>query len=194
MKTGRSIAPLVLFGLGCILLLGGAACLIIGAIQTAVEGRQAELNAVTAVDKLESLLPSRSVGVIEERGNAAMASIELGGECYCGLIEFDASDRTLAVFAEAEGRLPGCHSGSVYDGSLLIEGKDSKGQFDLLKSMDSGDKVTFTDVYGRVFRYEVNRIHRRSGIVSVEELSEDADLVLFAKSDGGYIGVCCSLD
>ena len=83
-------------------------------------------------------------------------------------------------------RLAPCrYSGSAYTHNLVILGHNYAGHFRELKKLQPGDAVTFTDMDGNVFSYEVMALETLAP-TAVEEMTEgDWDLTLFTCTVGG---------
>jgi len=84
---------------------------------------------------------------------------EVDGVAYIGYLEFPTLGLTLPVCSETtewQLKLAPCRfSGSVYENDLVIGGHNYTTHFGSLGTLKYGDVVTFTDVDGNVFQYEV---------------------------------------
>ena len=77
------------------------------------------------------------------------------------------------------------YEGSVYTDDMIISAHNYRSQFGLITELDPGDEVTFTDMAGNVFSYEVTRRETLKGN-DIEEMSEgEWDLTLFTCTIGG---------
>lgn len=158
-----------------------------------------EKTAAETAEAILSLLPPVRQGIPENFSNPDMPVLELNGTDYCGLLQVPRLGITLPIAGFwQEGNLSACprrYWGSAYDNSLIIGGAQARGQFDFCSRLDLGYRITFTDMAGNRFSYEVLRIDRRPEAGPYELTEDDFDLVLFvADSDGsGYIVVRCGL-
>ena len=146
---------------------------------------------------LEEVLPSESVGSTDSYSSMQMPSLEVEGKNIIGIVEIPDSDVTLPIeSAEKESSfpfLPQRVSGTVYDNSLIVVGKDKKGQLDCLKKADIGHSVTVSDMTGAKFSYIIERIERKKD-VNTDILSDGQyDLTLFVQEESTmeYIVVRC---
>ncbi len=77
------------------------------------------------------------------------------------------------------------YSGSVYLDNLIIAGHNYKKQFGVLKNLQLGDKIVFTDMDRNSFTYAVSEILVLAP-TAVEELQAgEWDLTLFTCTPGG---------
>ena len=111
------------------------------------------------------------------------------GANYIGLLSLPAISLELPVIDQwsyESLRLAPCrYSGSAYTHNLVILGHNYAGHFRELKKLQPGDAVTFTDMDGNVFSYEVMALETLAP-TAVEEMTEgDWDLTLFTCTVGG---------
>lgn len=111
------------------------------------------------------------------------------GADYIGLLSLPAISLELPVIDQwsyESLRLAPCrYSGSAYTHNLVILGHNYAGHFRELKKLQPGDAVTFTDMDGNVFSYEVMALETLAP-TAVEEMTEgDWDLTLFTCTVGG---------
>lgn len=86
------------------------------------------------------------------------------------------------------------YEGSAYLDNLVIAAHNYQSHFGMLKNLFQGDEVTFTDVDGNVFRYEVAVLETLAP-TSVEEMtSGDYDLTLFTCTLSGTSRVTVRCD
>ncbi len=113
----------------------------------------------------------------------------IDGVDYIGTLEIPSLSRTLPVISEWSYPLlklaPCRYEGSAYKDNLIIAAHNYATHFGDLKELHAGDEVTFTDVDGNVFRYEVSDLETLDPY-AVEEMSEgEWDLTLFTCTIGG---------
>lgn len=108
---------------------------------------------------------------------------------YIGVLEIPDLELVLPIISEwsypALKQAPCRYEGSVYQDSLIIAGHNYKSHLGRLKNLKGGEEVTFTDVEGNVFRYEVVLTEVLIS-TALEEMKEEAwDLTLFTCTLGG---------
>ena len=155
-------------------------------------------ESVRIADELISHMPEISDGFIYERSDYSMPVYELDGKNYVGVMEIPAYSVKLPVFANWDkGELnasPCRYMGSIYDGSLVVGGRDRAGQFDFISHITETDSVYITDMAGDRFECVVTNIEVTDD-ASTEKLTEgEYDLVLFARnrSDNKYVIIRCN--
>lgn len=118
-----------------------------------------------------------------------MKELEVDGISYVGILEIPALELILPVashWSESNGKKAPCRfSGSVYQDDMILCAHNYRSHFGRLKSLSEGDYLTFTDVEGYSFPYEVISFEVLDG-VSVEEMAYGAwDLTLFTCTSDG---------
>lgn len=161
-----------------------------------------------ALNQLEAVMPATHAGSLVSSpdtaskdldGHPSMPVAEIAGNSYIGVISIDSLDLELPVLSKWDTDLLGLgpcrYSGSVYDRSLIIVGSDLQSHFGRLKSLSTGEAVTFTDVDGQVFSYQVVGIDSPIQVDKSSLESDDRDLTLYEydSSGGRYIVVRCSI-
>lgn len=120
-----------------------------------------------------------------------MPTMEIDGERYIGYIEIPDIHRKLPVMAGewsyAKLRKAPCHyEGSVYQDNMVIAGHNYRSHFSLIKQLDMGSEIRFTDAEGNVFVYEAAWVD----IIKPQDIegmtdAADWDLTLFTCTYGG---------
>ena len=183
---------IIIFGI--ILILCGVGLLAYSYIST----RAGNIKAEKTVERIEALLPPESVGRVDEYNTLEMPSLEIDGKNIIALLEIPATGTTLPVEDEWDkdslNSFPGRFIGSVYDGSLVVGGRDKKGCFDALKRIDTGSEITITDMTGTKYTYKVSEIQRKKSARGEDLSDEGAALTLFVRDEGtmDYIIVRCT--
>ena len=186
-KTLNSLAIVI----GC-LLLAGAVWIVIAQADFSVKQ-----SAAHVVSVMNELVPEKKRSLPETQYGNNMPSAEIGGEDFVGLIEIESYGCLLPVAMEWNptelDRFPAAYSGSIYDRNLLIGGSNREGQFYFVDEIEIGTSVRFTDLYGRVFYYEVSMVNHADSIENIT--SDEDDLTLFAKSKttSKYVIIRCRL-
>jgi sortase A len=114
---------------------------------------------------------------------------EANGQQYIGVIDIEGISVTIPVISDWDYqklKLAPCrYSGSAYQPGFVIMAHNYAGHFGKLDTLSYGSRVTFTDVDGNIFEYEVADIEilKRT---DVEDMKSDAwDLTLFTCTVGG---------
>ena len=142
---------------------------------------------------------SRSTARQEASGNApvyelhpemTMPTAEVDGHMYVGFLEIPAISRVLPVM-EAWSypglKIAPCRFvGTVYAHDMIVCAHNYDRHFGQIKTLQEGDKVSFTDVYGDRFDYEVSEVTILQP-TDVDEMKDpvDWDLTLFTCTIGG---------
>ena len=160
-----------------------------------VQKSQIEADIPLTAQKIEQALPQRSAGVMENRADNRLPSIEIGGTDFIGLLELPGRSIKLPVGAKWDGSelgfRPAKYLGSVYDGSLIIGGKYKTGNFDFADKLDVGEEVLFTDMNGEVFRYTVCKISHADNAKIETLTSQEYELTLFVKKGNAFLIIRC---
>ena len=85
---------------------------------------------------------------------------------------------------------PCVYKGSVYENDLIIAAHNFSTHFGRIKNFGIGDKITFTDMEGAVFEYEISETQLIDGHdgYSMEEAG-DRDMTLFTCNLSGVARV-----
>ena len=121
--------------------------------------------------------------------NMDMPVQKLDGDEYIGVLEipmFGLSLPVASTWSYPKLRKTPCrYDGTAYQGNLIISAHNYDSHFGKLKNLPEGELVTFTDVDGNVFRYEVSS---RETIMPEDiegMMSGDWDLTMFTCTYGG---------
>ena len=118
---------------------------------------------------------------------------------YIGVLSIPSLGRELPIISDwsyPDLKVSPCrYSGSVYQNDLVIAAHNYRNHFGRLRDLRLGDAVTFTDLDGNVFRYEVAEIETLQPTAVKEMTSGDWDLTLFTCTVGGAarVTVRCAL-
>ena len=132
-----------------------------------------------------------NTGDVEYRINSKSERVALidGVECI-GILSVPSYDITLPVQSDWDmDKLqysPCRYSGSVTGGSLIICAHNYQSLFGMLKYMQVGDKIRFTDMMGMTYTYAVSETELL-GAYDINEMKQDDgwDLTLFTCTYGG---------
>lgn len=127
-----------------------------------------------------------------------MPSMEIDGYLYIGKLSVPSLDLELPVMEtwdyERMKIAPCRYAGTAYLNNLVICAHNYASHFGRLKNLLPGDAVTFTDMDGNVFFYEVAEVQTLAS-TSVEEMKSGGwDLTLFTCTFDGQarVTVRCS--
>lgn len=121
--------------------------------------------------------------------NMDMPVQTINGQDYIGVLNFPTLSLQLPVISQwSYPRLnlaPCRYAGSAYTGGLIVAGHNYTAHFGRLNRLHTGDPVTFTDVDGNLFRYEVAELTILAPTAIEEMTSGGWDLTLFTCTLGG---------
>ena len=122
-----------------------------------------------------------------------MPAEEIDGQKYIGVLRIPALSLELPVISEwsypSLQVAPCRYAGSAYLNNMVIAAHNYYSHFGYLKNLSQGDEVTFTDVDGNVFRYEVAEVEILSPFAVEEMTGGDWALTLFTCTIGGQYRV-----
>ena len=114
---------------------------------------------------------------------------EVDGQKYIGVLRIPALSLELPVISEwsypSLQVAPCRYAGSAYLNNMVIAAHNYYSHFGYLKNLSQGDEVTFTDMDGNVFRYEVAELETLSPFAIEEMTGGDWALTLFTCTVGG---------
>ena len=149
--------------------------------------------------KLSALLPERTPGLVDDYRDTAMPVVGIDGVDYVALLEIPAFGVKAPVEDAWEGKMlttaVGRFWGSASDRSLVIGGPDYPGMFDFCDDIETGTRITVTDMTGAQYTYTVSKIDRAKHAETQWLRSADCDLTLFCHDvySMEYIAVRCVL-
>ncbi|MCD8301218.1 MAG: sortase [Clostridiales bacterium] len=126
-----------------------------------------------------------------------MPTVTIDGYEYIGTLSIPRFGLELPVMGEWSYPglkiSPGRYTGSVWLNDMVICGHNYTRHFGNLKNLDPGDEVTFTDVIGNVFTYEVAETEILMPTDIEKMLDGDWDMTLFTCTIGGRTRVTVRL-
>ena len=118
-----------------------------------------------------------------------MPEEDVDGQKYIGVLRIPDLSLELPVISNWSypnlKNAPCRYAGSAYMNNMVIAAHNYNSHFGHLKDLSPGDEVTFTDVDGNVFQYEVSALEILSPFAVEEMTSGDWDLTLFTCTVGG---------
>ncbi len=193
MKKNRRYKILMAVGVALVVLSVGTL------LVSTISQRSAVARARDLVVQLRLLMPPIHSAGLDDRVNTVMASMEVEGESFCGILEIPAYNKDLPI-CDAWGdarlqRYPCRYTGSIYDRSLVICGSDNAGQFDFMKQITGGDVLYVTDMTGGRYRYQVADVLRTKEFDFDKMSALQYDLMLYARNSFSldYTVVFCKI-
>ena len=132
----------------------------------------------------------KNAPVYELHPDMTMPTVDADGHTYVGFLEIPAIKRILPVmdaWSYPNLKIAPCRFvGTVYAHDMIVCAHNYDRHFGLIKTLEEGDKVFFTDVYGDRFSYEVSEVTILQP-TDVDEMKDpdDWDLTLFTCTIGG---------
>ncbi len=127
-----------------------------------------------------------------------MPVAEINGIDYIGTLRIPALELNLPIISRwsyANLRFAPCrYAGSAYLDNLVIAGHNYQGHFGALKDLEQGDAVSFTDMDGNTFYYEVAALETLAPTDIEGMVSGAYDLTLFTCTVGGASRVTVRCD
>lgn len=159
---------------------------------TGARKRQAVLQ------QMEVAIPETTPGIQGMEPEIQMPVLQIEGTDYVAALEIPAYGITLPVSDRwSEKHLlinPSRFCGSAYDGTLVIGGADTQGQFAFCDQIQQGAQITLTDMTGGEFTYTVSRVDRAKRATSQWLTEGEYDLTLFCRDTYSmtYIAIRCT--
>lgn len=195
----------VLIALGLLLIAGSAGLAGFNLWQSAQAGETAARDLALLLDTEDTQTEPReeiliqSVPKVESLPVPEMPVTEVNGREYVGTVELPTIDRTLPVLNGWDSELlqiaPCRYAGSAYTGDLILMAHNYDSHFGRLKNLRIGDPVTFRDMAGNSFFYEVAVLETLKPEDTQQMEEGDWDLTLFTCTVGGKtrVTVRCTL-
>ena len=167
--------------MGCLLIIVGFSTFLL----TQMNSNRAQKKKEVIVNQIESLLPDRTSGTIEDYTSMTMPVLQIEGKDFAGLVEIPAVGIKLPIYNTWDTSIINVYAcrfyGTVYDGSLVIGGADQEGQFDCFDQLREETEIQVTDMAGTEFIYHIKRIDRAESADQDRLLNEEFDLTLFVR-------------
>ena len=195
----------VLIALGLLLIAGSAGLAGFNLWQSTQAGETAAQDLALLLDTEDTPTGPReeiliqSVPKVESLPVPEMPVTEINGREYVGTVELPTIDRTLPVLNGWDSELlqiaPCRYAGSAYTGDLILMAHNYDSHFGRLNKLHIGDPVTFRDVAGNSFSYEVAVLETLKPEDTRQMEEGDWDLTLFTCTVGGKtrVTIRCTL-
>ncbi|MCD7733265.1 MAG: sortase, partial [Oscillospiraceae bacterium] len=184
--------------------------LLIGALSLYLYNRQDAERAATASTEAEEKLSDAMISAsssdfelsveADEDGNSySVVSLDVDGDSYIGVLSIPSFGLELPVLSEWSyaglKNSPARYTGSASAGNLVICAHNYERHFGNIKDLDIGAEITFTDVTGTVYEYEVIEVETLEPTAISEMITGDWDLTLFTCTRSGQarVTVRCKL-
>lgn len=170
------------------------AVMILAALSLLIYNAAEENSAVKAVNDAVSQIEE----YIEENEDIGKTAEDLpydepvayiNGNAYIGYISAPSVGLDVPIMSDwsyDKLKIAPCrHFGTAYGGDLVIAGHNYKKVFGKIKSLKQGESVTFTDMNGFVYKYEVASIETLEATAVDEMKSSSFELTLYTCTYGG---------
>lgn len=161
--------------------------LLAGALAFVLHNRQEDARADQAAAEVLPQVKA-AVGIAAPSGEL-MPQQEVDGYGYVGYLSIPALGLELPVMEDWDyDRLkiaPGRYSGSTATDDLVICAHNYSRHFGKLSALTAGDSVSFADMNGRVWQYQVAEVAELPPDAVEEMTAGDFDLTLFTCTYGG---------
>ena len=169
------------------------------AYEEALKDKAAVIRPAEVFDQKETAQNEESAQAEDLAQEEAMPYIEVANQACIGIISIPAINIAVPVnndcTSAALKKMPCRYVGGVETNSMVIAAHNYQRHFGKISLLKAGDQVTFTDVDGVEYNYEVVQTEVL-GAYDVEEMTTgDWDLTLFTCTYGGQnrVTVRCSL-
>ena len=179
----------------------GTICIFIGLLLIAAalflayynvrQERMAEKSSQNSLKKLTSEVQDMEEAVPDYKDfpEMEMPQKEIDGQSYIGVLDIPVLELSLPVISDwsyPKLKIAPCrYEGSAYTDNLIIAAHNYNCHFGNLKTLQTGEIVTFTDIDGNIFHYEVAELEILEPFAVEDMKSGDWDLTLFTCTYGG---------
>lgn len=178
------------FGIVCILL--GVCCLLSAAglvVYNKWDDKNAQKASQDMLQEIQRQIAEESDGENEEQHPQQMPVGEIKGYEYIGILTIPALEVELPVLTDwsyAKLKVAPClYYGNCYEPDFVIAAHNYQSHFGRLSKLQAGDIVTFTDVSGNIYGYEVILIETLAENATKEMITSGFDLSLYTCTPGG---------
>ncbi len=119
-----------------------------------------------------------------------MQTVSVEGNEYIGVLEIPRIGTMFPILenlSDEQLKIAPCrYKGSYLNDTMILAGHNYREGFGIIKQLEIGDVVTFTDTIGNTIKYQVSNVEIIEGTnVEAMEEGEDWDLTLFSCTYGG---------
>jgi sortase A len=141
----------------------------------------------------QPVMMPETIGSVQTPVQRAMPEVVIDGVAYIGYLKIPALNLELPVIAESDEQnleLAPCRFfGTVYQKDFVIGGHRYRRHFRKLSTLGYGERLSFTDMEGNVYIYEVAECEVLEPNQAEYLCSGDWDLSLFTCTPGGLTRV-----
>ena len=166
------------------------------------EDREAGERAQQVVEQMKpspTPIPMVEVSPTPKPPKTTMPVVEIDGNGYIGYVAIPTLEIELPVMSDwsyEKLRVAPCrHAGATFSEDLVIAAHNYDQHFGGLKELQIGDSVTFTDMDGDVFSYQVAVVETVAPTAVEQVLESEYALVLYTCTYGGKtrVAVFCEM-
>ena len=167
---------------------------VLGRLTPTLSSRQSELPPLSSGEALEEAFVPDYVLNPE----MTMPEETIDGRSYIGVLDIPALGLSLPIISTWSYTglqiAPCRYAGSAYLDSLVIAGHNYQSHFASLPQLQPGDAITFTDMDGNAFCYEVSALETLSPYAIADMTGGSWALTLFTCTPGGQsrLAIRCS--
>ena len=165
------------------------------------EDREAGERAQQVVEQMKpspTPIPMVEVSPTPKPPKTTMPVVEIDGNGYIGYVAIPTLEIELPVMSDwsyEKLRVAPCrHAGATFTEDLVIAAHNYDQHFGGLKNLQIGDSVTFTDMDGDVFSYQVALVETVAPTAVEQVLESEYALVLYTCTYGGKTRVAVFCD
>jgi len=175
-----------LMAIGCLFLAGALFLLAFNFVE---EDRADRLATATVQVLTQQIIPKLPQNSDSETTAKQIQAVTVQGEDYIGILDIPVLGLSLPVMDNWSypklKKAPCRYSGSFLNNDMIIAGHNFKRHFGLLSQLKEGNMLTFTDVDGFVYTYQVMDVETLGGTDVKDMKSGTWDLTLFTCTYGG---------
>ena len=177
------------FGVVCILL--GVCCLVSSAgllVYNNWDDKNAQKSSQDMLQEIHQQMAEKP-HIEQPQQPQEMPVGEIKGYEYIGVISIPVLEVELPVLTDwsyAKLKVAPClYYGNYYEPDFVIAAHNYKSHFGRLSQLQAGDLITFTDVSGNVYYYEVTLLETLAENATKEMITSGFDLSLYTCTPGG---------
>ena len=108
--------------------------------------------------QLQELIPERTLGAALEFESGKQPVLEVDGVSCAGILEVECLGKQWPVAGSGEESEQIPKLLECGDGQIMIEDAGKGRQFERITAADTGSRVSFTDLYGQVYLWEITEV------------------------------------
>lgn len=122
-----------------------------------------------------------------------LPKLQIEGTDYVGIINIPKYNLLLPIESKCNNSIINIQSTCKYSSnSLIILGTNLKDSFPLFKSYNVEDSLSFTNMLGETYQYEIKKIKRIKNLKNISQYNEDLIIVIKNYYDMEYILFICN--